>query len=522
VSVDLEQLTSQLVHDYKRTVRYGGKGRASFRDPEGILSGEVDIRYDEMGRADVDMLVQDAEGADTDGLGLLAFFYSDKPRVVNGKLQKPLGTPNPCSSFEAGVEGGTVSAESVFCNQNFSWNVKTGQRVTIRFFPQWLHFMASDRGTPSYWVMPLINFTPFDKGPFSIEFEMDDTKGLIAGLSDYGETLAKLNSGEETRKVTALMMGEVGDRRTDRESLYQWLPADHVLLLSLVSGTKIGSPWAELWDGDGKLVCRLHRVIGDPHYTKGHRAFGTLNSGHGLFLSRARRSENYGKPFIRAAIKHTTHGGSHAGNLEPRTASLFQALDGFCVEFGLYKDPRLEQILTREQRVAVEDVVRKANETLLRIATEAVEADQQNVVTRIAGNVARAPHLSRGFGDAVVALLDRFGLPDAEIMCSYRAARPQSDNREWPEELARCRGTILHKGFMPLGDDKEATLKLVRLGNHLHDILLRIIFRLLGYDGTYQPSVARWATIQPVDWVKPDTPPRLLGYDDAARAGDAE
>ncbi|HEX5506629.1 MAG TPA: hypothetical protein VFW96_28695, partial [Thermomicrobiales bacterium] len=55
-------------------------------------------------------------------------------------------------------------------------------------------------------------------------------------------------------------------------------------------------------------------------------------------------------------------------------------------------------------------------------------------------------------------------------------------------------------------------LEVVRFTTHLHDLLTRLILRIVGYDGYYQPAVQAWTDAQLVGWVQPDTAPSRLGY----------
>ena len=53
---------------------------------------------------------------------------------------------------------------------------------------------------------------------------------------------------------------------------------------------------------------------------------------------------------------------------------------------------------------------------------------------------------------------------------------------------------------------------ILRVRDHLHDLLIRVIFKTIGYDGPYQspiPPLMQWDS---VDWVTPTTAPGLLGF----------
>ena len=70
----------------------------------------------------------------------------------------------------------------------------------------------------------------------------------------------------------------------------------------------------------------------------------------------------------------------------------------------------------------------------------------------------------------------------------------------------------MHRGFLDFDEGGQDLWDVIRITNHLHDILIRILFKTLGYNGTYQPRVLNYRTTKPVDWVKEDTAASELGY----------
>lgn len=120
--------------------------------------------------------------------------------------------------------------------------------------------------------------------------------------------------------------------------------------------------------------------------------------------------------------------------------------------------------------------------------------------------------MSRDFGLAVVDLAKKWGLPDADIIDSYYQAHPRDDGRMRHQQVSSCRGSITHEGplELPRGEvDIEEAITMLR---HLHDLFIRVILRMLNYDGTYSPLTTDYLDTVEVDWVKPDTDPPRLGY----------
>ena len=130
------------------------------------------------------------------------------------------------------------------------------------------------------------------------------------------------------------------------------------------------------------------------------------------------------------------------------------------------------------------------------------------ILEKISRQISSAKTVTTGFGEKAVALVKKFNLPDAEIMGNYYQANPRSDKRKkWQEVISYYRGTSMHK-YMTKDHDFEDTIKVL---THLHDILIRIVLKILEYDGTYQPPMKSKNEF-PIDWVKPDTTADKLGY----------
>ncbi len=74
------------------------------------------------------------------------------------------------------------------------------------------------------------------------------------------------------------------------------------------------------------------------------------------------------------------------------------------------------------------------------------------------------------------------------------------------------RGVVLHEGYFGFAGDAYDPNDVIVVMNHLHDIMVRIIFKLVGYIGNYQPTVRSATALEPVDWVTSSSLPSQLGY----------
>ena len=103
---------------------------------------------------------------------------------------------------------------------------------------------------------------------------------------------------------TAVMVGEVDNdhANTDLEDLERWLsPHGLLMLLTLATGTEVGSSWIELRDEQGRLVRRFHRRLHETRFSRGHRIVDELPfkdekrpTGTGYLLTKGLRIERTG------------------------------------------------------------------------------------------------------------------------------------------------------------------------------------------------------------------------------------
>ncbi|MDQ1282464.1 MAG: hypothetical protein QG666_253, partial [Euryarchaeota archaeon] len=121
----------------------------------------------------------------------------------------------------------------------------------------------------------------------------------------------------------------------------------------------------------------------------------------------------------------------------------------------------------------------------------------------------------RDFGLALTDLLRVFNFHDAEIVDNYYQKNPRKDGRDWCTILSHYRGAVIHSSYFDFRSGQYDLFEVVKICAHLHDILRRIVFKMLCYTGTYQRAVIvpnSWSGSYSIDWVKPDTPASELGY----------
>ena len=117
-----------------------------------------------------------------------------------------------------------------------------------------------------------------------------------------------------------------------------------------------------------------------------------------------------------------------------------------------------------------------------------------------------------GFGRAVEQLLKQFDLADAEIMNKYLKCHPLGGRKSFRDVLSYYRGIVMHEGFINFRSDDGDVQSIIALTYHLHDIAVRVVLKLLGHVGTYQPTMVSLPCTASLDWVRPDTHAYRLGY----------
>ena len=535
---------------------YVGRGRAEIENPKGAAEGPITARFDEYGESNVEMTVEEFLPEQQLQLGPMEFFSGEKPIKQGDAVSLPIGSEfkqNPCTKLIVTTPEGMFSAtEGIHYWQNINITENTVTRLTFDLIRS--QFDAAGKGPARYWVLPLANFisdfvynhhadlnqhplriypTPdvpaglTDKEGFAarhnanlknrlIVFEFNGELAFIERLADYDTRKDNLLEGRERYTITAIMVGEIGANSIEFADLDDWLPSEFLRLLGLVTGTRVGAPWIEFRDAQGELVRRIYTSWEGASFSKGHRSLREgIHSGTGYLLTRYLSSPDRGKPYLRVALKHLIQAGIHTGSIEDRFVYLCRAIEGLCEHYGL-KQQNLLQGLDATYQSIVRQALRNAADKVKASAQSSAAAgqhDQSRLLNKIVDRTVNAANKDRDFGLAVADLLKLFKLPDADIVDAYYQTNPRPDGRRtWASVLSYYRGAPTHRGYFNFSGKEHDLYDILTIKDHLHDILLRIIFKIIDYDGTYQPPVIKGTIDSEADWVKPDTPISRLGY----------
>jgi hypothetical protein len=348
-----------------------------------------------------------------------------------------------------------------------------------------------------------------------IVFHFLNSLGFIEPLPDYDAREQMLMEGKAQRIITSLMVGEISSNQIDLDSLKQWFPFQFLNLLGIATGIEVGANWIEFRDKEGKLVQRLHASFNSPWFSKGHKAIDeVIHRGTGKLLSDYQFSLHKDNSYLTAVLKHLLRSSSSNSSIEDKMTHIFRAFDCLCELYDMSVQD-LTMKLDDSQKAIIKDTLAFSTDVIRILAKTTTQADQKNSIQQIAERLQNSSNRDRDFGLALVDLLKKFDQPDADILDNYYRKNPRKDGREWCDVLSHYRGVVMHTSYFDFESGAYDFFEVVKIQAHLHDILLRVVLKMVCYTGTYQRSVIvpnSWADSYSIDWAKPDTPASELGY----------
>lgn len=567
---DLSQFEPSPSTWFEPNAIYEGIGRAEFQNPAGIAIGRAKAQFLETGDVSIELEIDDIEtdfAFSIPGPGhLLEFLFPTAP-VVTEKVE-PDGRRTRSTSWSLGTQNGVNTCTA------FHIETPTGVLLAVGAIDWWQEHESSlsftieqtvfepfDVTPSAYWVLPLLNFvssykqrdstlnrhplriypTPsYPEGPLTreelpkrwianshnhlIKFEYEGELGFIERVPHGEENERLLHAGKERKLVTAVMVGAQRAIPASPLDVRSWVPVKLVRLLSLASGAEVGFLWIEFRDMKGNLSRRVHTLTGKRSYVRGHIAIDEKHSvGVGLLLSVAAKSERLTNKDIEAALVNTVRGALRSSSAEEKIGYLVRAIDSMAQVNQLNKPIDLTRKLTVAQRKQMEAIVDNASDKIRDLAEKGAIEDSETesrvasseeaaILQRIAKRISAQTHIHRGFGEKVSDLLFEYGLPDEGIVDKYYEDYGGT-TESWQDALYKYRSVVAHGTMFDFGPDGRHDIWDVwRIAKHLHDILLRLLLREFGYNGTYLPTVSRWIQPQSLDWVTVETPPDELGY----------
>ena len=452
-------------------------------------------------------------------------------------------------------EGLLSTAMDCYCTGALPVSPSPGQQIQL--FLLVTEFRTSCAGNAAYWVAALGNFdasyfndrrgfaahplllrrpapiVPEDEekesflarvlGPPDngvIAFEFRDDLGFIDWVASPEDPNQRLKPDEGSFRITAAMVCGVHDEHTAGSGAgdLDWLPFDFTELLALATGAPVRIPWWEFRAGDGQLLRRVHIHSHPKPYVTWQPAIPHRVPGVGTLLTKASRSEYFGRTELRVALRLLLQARSNIGAIDESLRSLFVASETLCNlvlrRVKVYARDVLDETRLKTFKSALEEATQK-----LKVLREEplIENEHQWRPSFLEGVMTQLTELPNrpqepGFAKRMELLLADSELPDAEILDSYCATHREIGEARWSRLLAKYRGNTTHLGYVGIGEKGHDAQGILTVNRHLQDVLLRVILKKLGYDGEYQPAVFTMGAPSRLDWVRKTTPASVLGF----------
>jgi hypothetical protein len=88
----------------------------------------------------------------------------------------------------------------------------------------------------------------------------------------------------------------------------------------------------------------------------------------------------------------------------------------------------------------------------------AADQSASAALTIVESNVSNAANIERKFGLALTDLLERFGMPDADILDRHYKANPRADGKKhWAQVVSHYRTDVIHHGYLYQSREKPVT-----------------------------------------------------------------
>jgi hypothetical protein len=518
-------------------VRYEGTARAEFTNPPGAIEGPATVCFNSAGACRVRIKVEriDAPAQDTFCLrsaGTLGTY------LVHGES-------NPCSSLTVRTDAGVFTGGDRITHDGLPL---IGQPV-VELRPLQSQFEVTGAATAKYWALPLANFmldpwngfvhpelanhplrllpTPAIPDGLSehdrvmaefhvyhraglLSFLLNGEPGFIERMPDYAARVRRVRR-RRSRRITAVMVGPAHVQNVEWSDYESQFPLDVVCALSLATGTTVGAPWVEFRDENGTLVRRVHICFGAGRYERHHAALHPhlLRNGPGYLVGKVLAAPDRGKTYLRVAVNHAL-AAAKRGTLEGRFISLCRGFETLCRHHGFISQ-NLAARLEPAQQEAVKTILKEVAVKIHAMRNAEADPGRKAVLDTIAGRVQSAAQTEKSFGLAVADLARQFGFQDEQVINAHLAANPHATGKTWPGILTHYRAAATHDAYFDFAS-REDLYTILRVMNHLHDLLLRVLMKTIGYDQPYQSPIPPLMQRDSVDWVTPTTPAGLLGF----------
>ena len=499
---------------FESKITYSGIGTAQFATHDLSLEGDTEVHFDERCRPTI--ILKHKHDPD-----------------LSAKLKD-----NTCTSLTISCENSILTVPN---KAGISFHDQLYEKNEIVFTPSILQFKSHLSYSPKYWVLPLFNFISaegrrildeLNEHPLRlyepwmlpeglsdqewvrfmndskhtnhmITFDFGGSQCFIERLPDCQQKIEKIKSWQQEYAITALMIGDTPEviDLEDIENILSWGPMDFENWLFLATGTRVLSPWIEFRDAKGNLVSRIHFRNSLKGFQSGQKTVEDFDN----LLTKAAKSERFHDINLKSVLYQIAMAGQDDLYLEDRKASLFRAADTLTKDIRLKKRPLP---VSMEQEHQIKEILVDTASKIEREKPKNKSGAQAVAIQNIANRVKDADK-PRSLDDAegILTLADKFGLHDRQVIETVMT------EKLWKGKYKNFRGVVIHEGYFDLQSGKYDMEELVQFMKHLHDLLIRLVLKMINYDGFYSPTIhSGWKRWEKVDWVQSDTPASKLGY----------
>jgi len=498
-------------HWFSSSIRYEGRCKAEFISPRAILEGIAQVLFDDRGACKLSFDVEYIEGT---------FRHNSQCMKITVNCDEGIFSSNGRIEITNFTTGGNIN--ELFMKLEFSIIASV--------------FEGKCYDKPAYWVVPLVNFHasfidmnddllthPLIRENITtdirygvIAFKIMDEQTYIDRLPNYRRYLALLNGRRRACMITSIIIGGVGGRRVAHiEDILKWFDFRIGYLLSFICGNDVGLPWFEIRSASGILIRRFHLRFIAGNFHKGYVVIDGLHGRSlGEFLTNSLASGAFDESNIKIILQDVILAGQHDRSIEDKCSNLFRAYSRLISDYKLRSINLLKQLKTGN-RGKVQRKINELAKALNEIAESSDSEKQGKIIRKIRGKLANIT-VGDNYGKSLIDLMKKFDICDLEIVKKHYEHKPRADKRKWEDVISAYRGTVVHEGFFRFYEDtrKHDRKDVFRIFRHLHDIIIRIIFKILKYEGTYISPLKKWIEGMPVDWIKSETRAEDLGYID--------
>ena len=532
---------------FTSTVKYEGDCRVELSSPEGWLTGHGTCSYTECGEGKIIIDIDDwgkIEEVNEDKDFILTWLLNGiKPfQILGGYNFAIRSSKNTISKLNIITESGIYSVKEVLF---YNWHLIPNEgKYVLEIIPSQAEFTAVNTklDNKQYWVLPLLNFVS-DSGTYSlgnhilrqryipdstvdflnsqadekekawvkhgliarsylIPFTYHNASAFIEKLPSYSEKETILKESNCGTELTQVMVGEVSDD--------ELASIDLLSVLGVATGNEVGASWIEYRDKNGELVSRNHSNLGIPKYLGGRSSVHGLvhREGLGELLSSSSECSHFGNSQFRIVMLNLARGAISSRDISEILYSICVAYDELANYLSVTENiEALANQLTSTNKDKVKQILQKAQKEIKTIQSSENDATQIELLRQISEKTISQPlSKSSKFTDRLRALIE---LPEVELLDFHvmETQFSESDFRNWLYKINYFRNRTMHHAsyHLPSKDIRQIT-------QHLHDILVRIILKMLNYEGHYAPSMTAPNDREPIDWVGKSTTAQELGY----------